>query len=307
MAMNWLMPEKVFKEAAKSYLKIDKSRESKDALEKIQTLLNFAHNGNLEFIMNLRKQVEQFRNKIGETKMKQVLQNLLNDLVIANDKFSTVWRQEYSEIRMTRDTYRSGKLVPDNFLDNVRAALSWIEGCKSGLKLLKGIQSTCLKNKCTVVIEYGTESNAVPIPGMEIFRKDRDKAQIDKETNKCMGDVEKYMLSQNLTNGKGMAALVRWQSVAADRKGGHLFIGLAHELCHALHYVSGDCARILNGDKIGGNKNSGLAEEEMRTVGLFEYADENPSENSIRGEKGLNKREGYPPIVEKGVTKRTKK
>ncbi len=69
------------------------------------------------------------------------------------------------------------------------------------------------------------------------------------------------------------------------------FIGLAHELVHAYHYIYGACGRSPTGLASG---NSGMAEEEMRTVGTGAYEGEVPSENWIRREWGdLHSRAKY--------------
>ena len=70
------------------------------------------------------------------------------------------------------------------------------------------------------------------------------------------------------------------------------FIALAHELVHASHYLQGSCYRGI-GDDLKPDGDSGIMEEEMRTVGFGKYANESPSENAIRVEHGLPRRDSY--------------
>ena len=58
------------------------------------------------------------------------------------------------------------------------------------------------------------------------------------------------------------------------------FIGLAHELVHAMHNLAGDASAIAN-------------LEEFRTVGINDFADEAICENTIRAEHKIPLRKVY--------------
>jgi len=74
------------------------------------------------------------------------------------------------------------------------------------------------------------------------------------------------------------------------------YLPLAHELIHCLHYLTGDCARppIYKGNW---DDDSGLAEEEARTIGIGAYQWPSkalgPCENAFRDAFGMTPRTEY--------------
>ena len=69
----------------------------------------------------------------------------------------------------------------------------------------------------------------------------------------------------------GANVVVKYSHTDTGESGGAKrdpFIGLAHELIHAYHFVWGLCARVPTGGTRGDH---GGAEEEMRTVGALAY------------------------------------
>ncbi|MDB5312273.1 MAG: Effector protein [Gemmataceae bacterium] len=68
------------------------------------------------------------------------------------------------------------------------------------------------------------------------------------------------------------------------------FIGLAHELIHSLHALTGDLLKPYDSDW---SSTGGAAHEEARTVGLGMYSSEFFCENAIRAEHGLTRRTNY--------------
>jgi hypothetical protein len=91
----------------------------------------------------------------------------------------------------------------------------------------------------------------------------------------------------------GANAVVRYDPLDqgfGDERGRPGYIGLAHELVHAYHFVNGLCARQPTGGTSG---NQGGAEEEMRAVGARAYKNDPPSENWIRAEWELKERTSY--------------
>jgi len=95
----------------------------------------------------------------------------------------------------------------------------------------------------------------------------------------------------------GCSAIVRWNPsdiVDGTQIQRPSYIALAHELIHCWHYVTGGCYRAptLTFDLA---VDSGLAEEEARTTGLFPYDNEPLSENAFRLAFGLPLRTEYAP------------
>jgi hypothetical protein len=180
-----------------------------------------------------------------------------------------------------------------------------------GKKLLKDISRACAASETKkVVIEYsGAGSSA---------------ARIDVVTNDSRKMVQKVSISspslnpqellanpkliatpngmpadgqrRNFVNAEGTGAVVTWnhKDKGLDGRPGH--IALAHELIHACHYVLGNCYRAATGF-VQDNENSGIMEEEMRTVRLLKYKDELPSENAIRNEHKFKLRTENIPNV----------
>ena len=94
--------------------------------------------------------------------------------------------------------------------------------------------------------------------------------------------------------GSGSAAIVGFNHKDNGIDGRPTFIALAHELVHAHHYLHGMCYRGI-ADMIMDGGNTGIMEEEMRTVGFGRYSDEVPSENKVREEHGVALRASYSP------------
>ncbi len=87
---------------------------------------------------------------------------------------------------------------------------------------------------------------------------------------------------QNACNGTGVVTMVYWNPNVISNPDGSRpsFIGLAHELVHALH-------------NLNGNASADTKEEEARTVGLNQYLNVPPNENRIRKEHGVPGRTKY--------------
>jgi hypothetical protein len=82
---------------------------------------------------------------------------------------------------------------------------------------------------------------------------------------------------------------------------------VGHELIHALHFMSADCVRSPEPKQLDGD--TGLAEEEARTVGLGPYdhptRSEKFCENALRQAFGIGKRTFYSPGNDLTHVKRT--
>lgn len=227
------------------------------------------------------------------------------------DRATTLWHPTptaFPGILIGNDTYRGNDWVPDGFVGAVATALQSINSKPIGKKLLSDLSQACRQDPIKkIVIEYGARSTAAPIA--VVTNESRKKVQ------PIMGDDDKYDLDElmsdpallarpmafdqvtgerNFVGGAGTGAVVTFNHTDPGPPGAArpVFIALAHELIHALHYVTGTCYRAASGGiRDGGN--TGLMEEEMRTVGLHQYARELPSENAIRGEHGIPLRTNY--------------
>lgn len=86
----------------------------------------------------------------------------------------------------------------------------------------------------------------------------------------------------NACNGTGSVTRIDWNpNVTAGPDGARPpFIGLAHELVHALHNLMGNASKDTR-------------KEEKRTVGLNAYLNVLPNENAIRQEHNVSHRASY--------------
>jgi hypothetical protein len=96
--------------------------------------------------------------------------------------------------------------------------------------------------------------------------------------------------------GRGLSCTVRYAAFMTDgtnykkaHQGAPSFITLAHELIHALHYLSGNVEQ----QSVITDKGQEVRREEMLTTGLGPYANTRLSENTIRAEHKLSRREYY--------------
>ena len=189
-------------------------------------------------------------------------------------------------------------------------ALNSINSKPIGQMLLKTIAASCLMYPDrSVIIEMSVpawQQCAIPTEKSDdAFRKSLRQPGMGGAISGAKAKVVATDSGETLTMGNGVkikymvpgegcGAFVRWNPNITDVAGKKRppFIALAHELVHAYHYVHGACYRGLIGFAHQ-NVDSGLAEEEKRTVGLGEYADEIPCENAIRAEHGVAKRTEY--------------
>jgi hypothetical protein len=97
-----------------------------------------------------------------------------------------------------------------------------------------------------------------------------------------------------VTPGEGSVSAIRWNPQQTQTPDGERppFIGLAHELLHAKRNLQGESKHIGPG---------GTALDEKEVVGLGEHASLALSENKIREEHGISRREKYSGLdSEKG-------
>lgn len=239
---------------------------------------------------------------------------LRQDLLEAMELKDDLWNGAYPGIYIGSATYRDKCWVPDKFAGTARIALARIAQRTVGERLLRNISAECSRDSknMKVVVDYGESSKAAPLYPVTAENRRLLWRPISEGG---VGLAAAMMLSSRLTNLSGMGVVVTWNPDQPDALavGGAAprepYIGLAHEMIHAYHYVRGICARKvagLAGAWVGKMPDDGLAEEELRTVGLGPYADESPSENEIRKENGVALRDTYARGVSFGEVKRTR-
>jgi hypothetical protein len=207
------------------------------------------------------------------------------------------------------DIYGPGLYIEDppgdpGFMSQARASLNCLRSRDSGVALLKAIADACRDGKHEVVIEKSDTANAIPTEDIsESFRQ-----QLRQPGNGLLVD-DAYKL---VVRGKGgSSAIARWNpsnTIPGTKIERPSYISLAHELIHCLHFITGDCARAPTRE-FDLKKDSGLAEEEARTVGIAAY--DYPAkykglcENMFREEFGQSKRDSYAPGITLEEAKRS--
>lgn len=186
----------------------------------------------------------------------------------------------------------AAKVFPSaTFFDLVNVALNEIGAYPIGKALLKSLAARCLftDEAIKVVIKYGTGGLS-----------ENPETSVDTIATKVVQNPAKPMKLRYMA-GKGSTCVVTFNPLRTkvDNKYRPPFIGLAHELIHAYHDVHGAGYRGYRGTL---GQDSGKAEEEMRTVGLQSYADEDFTENKIRKEHGLPARPSYSGYTFDNVT-----
>ena len=184
-----------------------------------------------------------------------------------------------------------------NFSSQARISLNCLRSVPVGAALIKAICDTCAEKERTVVIEKSQYATAVPTDDTS----DAFRALINQPGQGLLVDGA----FAKTVRGKGgcKGAIARWNpsnTIPGTQIERPSFISLAHELIHCLHFIAGDCARAPT-RQFDLKKDSGLAEEEARTVGLGVYdyptLSEDLCENAFREAFKLSKREEYAPGV----------
>ncbi|NNG03545.1 MAG: hypothetical protein HKM95_05520 [Inquilinus sp.] len=186
----------------------------------------------------------------------------------------------------------AAKVIPSaSFFDLVNVALNEIRAYPVGKALLKSLAARSLftDDAIKVIIEHG-------VGGLS----ENPESSVDTVAKKVVQNPAKPIKLRYMA-GKGSTCVVTFNPLRAkaDNKYRPPFIGLAHELIHAYHDVHGAGYRRYGGTL---GQDSGKAEEEMRTVGLQSYADEDFTENKIRKEHGLPARTSYSGYTFDNVT-----
>lgn len=222
---------------------------------------------------------------------------------------ATEWNGSYPRIYIAKDQSRGNAWVSDGFRGDVKAALSMIASKPIGRQLLVDVSNACGVPHRKVVIEYSAAGSSAA-PMSNAGRSERKKIQKvgpnspSLNAQALLGAPELVAKLGAKVDGApravipnvGASAVVTWNPDDNGIDGRPSFIALAHELIHALHYVTGTCYRSATG-MVSDLGNAGIMEEEMRTVGFGAYAGEVPSENAIRGEHGVALRADYVSTI----------
>jgi hypothetical protein len=213
------------------------------------------------------------------------------------------WSGGYPGIYIAHDLYRGAFWVPDEFTGAISDALDKIASKPVGANLLRALsQAYTAKGKSTVIQYTKVFSSAAPVP--DKTNETRAKIQptllrterLDSGALLSRPELVTIQAGPIWVPGGGMSTVVLFKHDDLGPPGRHRppFVGLAHELVHAYHYTMGACYRNPTGG-LQDQGNTGLMEEEMRTVGLGHYANETPSENAIRTEHSITLRTSYNP------------
>ena len=154
----------------------------------------------------------------------------------------------------------------------VNEALAKIASKPVGKALIDGIVGQAAKKK------YGYTVCVMRPAGLGVVDKNDGKGP-----QWSAGSVCKRGDEASSCNGTGSVSAVTWNANGINTPDGTrpAFIGLAHELIHALYNLKGEA--FMN-----------AKDEELRTVGLAPHADAREiTENKIRAEHGIPLREAY--------------
>ncbi len=222
-----------------------------------------------------------------------------------------IWDERFPGIFIAHDNYRGEAWVPDDFVSKTEEALNTIITQPVGLALIQAVSDKCRVDATKkVIIEY-IRGGAIAAPTSDTSNEFRRKIQLPNMLGGETGFVASQMSNPDIVarptgnllksgtikeyiGGTGASAIICFNHNDTGLDGRPKFVALAHEMVHALHYLNGMCYRGI-GDKIESGMNSGIMEEEMRTVGFAKYEKEVPSENAIRDEHRVPRRKHYIP------------
>ncbi|WP_181118042.1 XopG/HopH/AvrPtoH family type III secretion system effector [Xanthomonas arboricola pv. corylina] len=188
----------------------------------------------------------------------------------------------------------------EDYPDRVDAALAKIESTLSGSYLLEGLKPLSARGKKVVLNESPSWN---PAPSADAVFTDQQRRRYGERESEGEAAVELGLITKGrFCKGEGTNATVNWSpsvGLMVDSEGrpqgysaelaDEAFVGLAHELIHAKHIMSGDFKH--GGDRLDPKSKSG--KEELRATGLGKYASGRVSENTIRAENGLSMRKFY--------------
>jgi hypothetical protein len=189
-------------------------------------------------------------------------------------------------------------------MNQARYCLNVLRSKPLGLDLLKDIRNACSPNGKNVVIEKNAGAAAVPTNDVSpAFR-----ARLNEMGN---GYLVNDCFPLTVRGQAGTSAICRWifnDTIPGTTIKRPPFISLVHELIHCLHFLTADCARAPT-RQFDFSVDSGLAEEEARTVGLGPYShplrSDKYCENAFREIYGVARRDYYQPGADLACVVRT--
>ncbi len=195
------------------------------------------------------------------------------------------------------------------FANQARYCLNVLRSKDLGISLLRDVRNGCTKGK-TVVIENPPNGPfgrmAAAIPSLDVSEGFRQRL-----TQPGNGNINDDAYPHTVRGQEGCSAIVRWafnDTIPMTTIRRPAFIALAHELIHALHFLTADCPRAPVRE-MDLSKDSGLAEEEARTCGLGPYSDPDASEayneNAFRRLYGVVRRDYYTAGIDFSTVRRS--
>jgi hypothetical protein len=212
------------------------------------------------------------------------------------------WDDHYPGIYIAQDPFAGDFAVPDDFSTEVKRDLEKLVSKTRGEQLVKSISDGCTEKAHRVVIQYnkgagGNQCAPVNVAITNDFRRRLCEfgavdlgALLSNPQLVATGIAKVGEAPPRFIPNTGANVVVKYNHKDPGEAARESFVGLAHELVHAFHFVYGLCARAPTGGAMGDH---GGAEEEMRTVGALAYKDEVPSENWIRAEWDMPRRTSY--------------
>jgi hypothetical protein len=165
---------------------------------------------------------------------------------------------------------RTDPTVNPTFHLTVKEQLDLINSKPIGKKLLKGLH----KGKAAVTFGFK----------VAILRAGNKVDNSTQDSKWSGGNVCKRTSEDKAKNGQGTTSAITYNPNMDKTPDGKRppWIGLAHELCHALHNINGEAL-------------ADIVQEENMTVGIGDYAGDKDAinENNIRKEHGIAPRTQY--------------
>lgn len=195
-----------------------------------------------------------------------------------------LWSGDYPPIFISTDVHKGNVEVPSTWKGRVEVIMGELRSNARGALLLQMLSDACERKHQRVVVAYG--SNQCAPCTLEVITDDEKRLKPDlkgwmSNPHIVAIGVDKSGAKRKFIENAGACGLVLFDPDVRPGPDGDrpAWIALGHELVHAYHYVTGTCARALEGST---DSDSGLSEEEMQTVGTRGYDRQVPSENWLR-------------------------
>lgn len=206
-----------------------------------------------------------------------------------------LWNGDRLGIYLSTDIRTDSRDVPSTWKGQTQLTLKNMQEDPCGRLFIEMLSAACLRKNQRVVISFGSNQCA-PVAKEVITNNDRrlepNLAAWMANPNIVATGVDRSGETPRFIENTGASALVLFNpDLPAGPDGDRVtWVALAHEMVHAYHFVTGTCPRVFTGST---NMDSGLSEEEMRTIGCSDYDGEIPSENWFRESTGDPKRTTY--------------